>query len=75
MPKLKSNIIFNFLGSAWLGILTLVVTPIQVHLLGIEAFGFVGIITILQVMLGALDLGISARVTKFVLSDHSERSS
>lgn len=75
MPKLKSNIIFNFLGSAWLGILTLAVTPIQVHLLGVEAFGFVGLITILQVLLGSLDLGISATVTKVVSSDHSSRRS
>ncbi|MDP1740196.1 oligosaccharide flippase family protein [Polaromonas sp.] len=75
MSKLKSNIIFNFLGSAWLGILTLAVTPIQVHFLGVEAFGFVGLITILQVLLGTLDLGISATVTKVVSSDHSDRRS
>lgn len=73
MRRLKSNIIFNFLGSAWLGILTLAVTPIQVHFLGVEAFGFVGLITILQVLLGTLDLGISATVTKIVSSDHSEQ--
>jgi len=75
MSKFKSNIVFNFLGSAWLGILTLAVTPIQVHFLGVEAFGFVGLITILQVLLGTLDLGISATVTKVVSSDHSERHS
>ncbi len=73
MAKLKTNIIFNFLGSAWLGILTLAVTPIQVHFLGVEAFGFVGLITILQVLLGTLDLGISATVTKVVSSDHSDQ--
>lgn len=72
MARLKSNIIFNFLGSAWLGILTLAVTPVQVHFLGVEAFGFVGLITILQVLLGSLDLGIAATVTKVVSSDHSE---
>lgn len=75
MAKLKSNIIFNFLGSAWLGILTLAVTPVQVHFLGVEAFGFVGLITILQVLLGSLDLGISATVTKVVSSDHSKQRS
>lgn len=73
MRKLKSNIIFNFLGSAWLGILTLAVTPIQVYFLGVEAFGLVRLITILQVLLGTLDLGISATVTKVVSSDHSEQ--
>jgi O-antigen/teichoic acid export membrane protein len=73
MRKLKSNITFNFLGIAWLGLLTLAVTPIQVHLLGIEAFGFIGLITVLQVLLGTLDLGLSATVTKVISSDHSER--
>ena len=73
MGRLKANIIFNFLGSAWLGILTLAVTPIQVHFLGVEAFGFVGLITILQVLLGSLDLGIAATVTKIVSSDHSHQ--
>lgn len=75
MTKLKSNIVFNFLGSAWLGILTLAVTPVQVHFLGVEAFGFVGLITILQVLLSTLDLGISATVTKVVSSDHSDSRS
>jgi O-antigen/teichoic acid export membrane protein len=47
--------------------------PIQVYLLGVEAYGFVGIITILQVLLGSLDLGISATITKVVSSDHSNQ--
>ena len=71
LARLKFNIIFNFLGSAWLGLLTLAVTPLQVHFLGVEAFGFVGLITVLQVLLGSLDLGIAATVTKVVSSDHS----
>ena len=75
LTKFKSNIVFNFLGGAWLGFLTLAVTPIQVHFLGVEAFGFLGLITILQVLLGTLDLGISATVTKVVSSDQSDRRS
>ena len=55
--------------------LTLAVTPIQVHFLGVEAFGFVGLITILQVLLGSLDLGISATVTQVISSDHSDQHS
>jgi O-antigen/teichoic acid export membrane protein len=73
LGRLKANITFNFLGSAWLGVLTLAVTPVQVHYLGVEAFGFVGLITILQVLLGSLDLGIAATVTKMVSSDHSDQ--
>jgi len=69
--KLKSNVLFNLIGNGWLGVLTLIVTPVQVRLLGVEAFGFVGLIAILQVLLGSLDLGISATVTKVLSSDHS----
>jgi O-antigen/teichoic acid export membrane protein len=68
---LKRNILYNFAGNAWHGLLTIAVTPVQVHLLGIEAFGFVGLITILQILLGTLDFGISATVTKVVSSDHT----
>ena len=71
MIKLKSNVLFNLIGNSWLGVLTLVVTPVQVRLLGIEAFGFVGLIAILQILLSSLDLGISATVTKVLSSDHS----
>ena len=71
MIKLKSNVLFNFIGNGWLGVLTLIVTPIQVRLLGIEAFGFVGLIAILQILLSSLDLGISATVNKALSSDHS----
>jgi len=71
LTALKPNIIFNTLGNAWLGLLTLATTPIQVHFLGVEAFGFVGLISVLQVLLGTLDLGISATVTKVVAGDQS----
>lgn len=71
LTRLKANIFFNTLGNVWLGLLTLAVTPIQVHYLGVEAFGFVGLISILQVILSTLDLGLSATVTKVVSSDHS----
>lgn len=42
------------------------------YYLGVESYGFVGLISILQVLLGTLDLGISATVTKVVSSDHSD---
>lgn len=63
--------LFNLIGNGWLGVLTLIVTPVQVRLLGVEAFGFIGLIAILQILLGSLDLGISATTTKVLSSDHS----
>jgi len=72
LAKLGNDIFLNFAGSAWLALLTVAITPVQVHYLGVESFGFVGLISILQVVLSTLDLGISATVTKVVSSDHSE---
>ena len=71
VAKLGSNIFLNFAGSAWLAVLTVAITPVQVHYLGVEAYGFVALISILQVVFSTLDLGISATVTKVVSSDHS----
>lgn len=68
---LKKNVIANLLGSGWVAVLTIVVTPVQVHLLGVEAYGVIGLIAILQIVLGTLDLGLSATITQAVASDRS----
>ena len=73
MPALRTNIIANILGGAWIAILTVAITPLQVHMLGLEAYGLVGLITVLQVVLGAFDLGLSATMTKIVSADRSEK--
>ena len=73
MPALRTNIIANILGGAWIAILTVAITPLQVHMLGLEAYGLVGLITVLQVVLGAFDLGLSATMTKVVSADRSEK--
>jgi O-antigen/teichoic acid export membrane protein len=70
VATLKANIIANLFGGAWIAILTIVLTPLQVRLLGIEAYGLVGLIAAFQVALGALDLGLSATITKAVSADH-----
>ncbi len=41
-------------------------------MLGLEAYGLVGLITVLQVVLGAFDLGLSATMTKVVSADRSD---
>ena len=68
---LKKNIIANILGSGWVAALTIIVTPLQVHLLGVEAYGIVGLIAILQIVLGTLDLGLSATITQSVAADRT----
>jgi O-antigen/teichoic acid export membrane protein len=69
---LRTNILANLAGSGWIALLTLIATPIQIHLLGVEAYGLVGLITVLQIVFGTLDLGLSASVTQTIASDRSE---
>lgn len=69
--SLKRNIVANLAGGAWIAALTLAITPLQIHLLGMEAYGVIGLISVLQVALGAMDLGLSATVTQRVASDRS----
>jgi O-antigen/teichoic acid export membrane protein len=68
---LRTNILANLIGSGWIALLTLIATPIQIHLLGVEAYGLIGLIAILQVVFGTLDLGLSASVTQTVAADRS----
>lgn len=53
-------------GNLWNAVLMLAVTPFLVRGLGIEAYGLVSLIAVLQVALGALDLGLASTVTREV---------
>jgi len=68
---LKRNVLANFAGGIWTACLTLLVTPIQIHLLGIEAYGVIGFIATLQIVVGVLDLGLSSTLTREIAADHS----
>jgi hypothetical protein len=41
VSTLKRNIFSNLAGGAWVAVLTLAITPIQINLLGVEAFGLI----------------------------------
>lgn len=72
---LKKNLIANLIGGTWIAVLTLVITPLQVHILGIEAYGLVSLIAILQVVLGSLDFGLSSSITRTVSAERSKSES
>lgn len=71
MASLRVNVVANLAGSAWIAALTIAITPLQIHLLGIEAYGLIALISILQVALAALDLGLCATVTREIAADVS----
>ena len=41
MSTLKHNIFSNLAGGVWVAVHTLAITPIQINLLGVEAFGLI----------------------------------
>ena len=71
MSVIRRNIVSNLLGSVWITVLTLAITPLQVNLLGIEAYGLIGFIATLQIIFTMFDLGLSSTVTRQIAMDHS----
>jgi|JI9StandDraft_2_1071091.scaffolds.fasta_scaffold26935_3 O-antigen/teichoic acid export membrane protein len=71
MTTLRRNIFANLAGGTWVAVLTLVITPLQVNLLGMEAYGVIGFIAVLQIAIGVLDLGLSSTITRELAGDHS----
>ncbi|MCX7817496.1 MAG: oligosaccharide flippase family protein [Syntrophales bacterium] len=64
MKTLKRNIIANFLGSAWIGLVNVIFFPLYIHFLGIEALGLIGIFTGMQGLLSMLDMGLSSTINR-----------
>lgn len=71
MASLRRNIFANLAGGAWIAVLTIAITPLQVNLLGMEAYGVIGFIAVLQIAISVLDLGLSSTITRELAGDHS----
>jgi len=55
----KRNVLANFFGKVWPSLLGLVLVPIYLRYLGIEAYGLIGFFVALQGLITFLDLGLS----------------
>ena len=64
MSVLKKNIVANFGGSVWTGLMGLVFVPLYIHFLGIEAYGLIGIFATLLALFGLLDMGLSGTLNR-----------
>jgi O-antigen/teichoic acid export membrane protein len=67
----RRNIIANLIGTVWISVLTLAITPLQVNLLGIASYGLLGFISTLQLLFTGLDFGLSSTLTRELAADHS----
>ena len=58
-PSLKRNAIANYFGQAYVMLIGIVVTPLYLQHLGIEAYGLVGFFALLQTWMNLLDIGLT----------------
>jgi O-antigen/teichoic acid export membrane protein len=57
--SLKKNVIANYLGQGWTGLMSLAFIPLYIKYLGIESYGLIGLFAILQAWLVLLDMGMT----------------
>lgn len=62
--KLRVNITANFIGQIFTTSIGFIFIPIYVHYLGVEAYGLIGIFSIITAWLGILDAGLSPSLTR-----------
>lgn len=54
----------GILGNLWNALLILAVTPVFVRNMGVEAYGLISLIAVLQVAVGSLDFGLASTITR-----------
>ena len=77
-PKLKYNIIANYLGQGWVSLVGLMFIPVYIKYLGIEAYGLIGFFTLLQTCLTLLNIGLTPtlgrEMARFIGGEHTAQS-
>ncbi len=68
---LRRNVLANVLGGSWAALLALVLIPVQVRILGVEAYGLLAFLASTQVLFSIFDLGLSPTITREVAKDTS----
>jgi O-antigen/teichoic acid export membrane protein len=76
--SLKRNVIANYLGQGWSGLIGLAFVPLYIKYLGIEAYGLIGIFALLQAWLTLLDMGmtptLNREMARFTAGAHTPQS-
>lgn len=76
--SLKHNAIANYLGQGWVALMGLAFIPVYIRYLGVEAWGLVGFMSMLQAWLALLDMGLTPTLSRemacFQAGSHSAQS-
>lgn len=60
----KINVIANFVGNAWIALLSIVFVPIYLHYIGVESYGLIGVFSSIQAFIVLLDFGLSPTLNR-----------
>jgi len=60
----RKNTIANYFGQGWTALMGLAFVPIYIDYLGVEAWGLVGFMTMMQAWLTLLDMGLSPALSR-----------
>ena len=75
---LKRNLIANYLGQIWKGVMALGFLPLYIHYIGIESYGLIGLFGVVTVWLNLLDMGmtptLSREMARFTGGEHTTES-
>ncbi len=76
--SLKKNTLANYLGRGWEALIGFALIPIYIRYLGVEAWGLVGFMSMLQAWLTLLDMGLTPtlnrEMARFRAGTHSAQS-
>ncbi len=76
--SLKNNVLANYFGQGWTALMGLAFIPLYIRYLGVEAWGLVAFMSMLQAWLTLLDLGLtptlSREMARFQAGEHSTQS-
>ena len=61
---MRRDLIATYAAQGWVAVMGIVFIPVYIRLLGIEAYGLIGLFATLQSMLVILDLGMSPTLTR-----------
>jgi O-antigen/teichoic acid export membrane protein len=56
--SVRKNVIANYVGQCWRALMGLAFVPVYIKYLGIEAYGLIGVFSVLQACLSMLDVGL-----------------
>lgn len=78
MSLLKRNLVANYLGQGWAALMGLAFIPLYISQLGMEAYGLIGVFSVVQAWMAILDMGmtptLNREMARFTAGAHTAQS-